>query len=110
MRCTSVGLLRDVRQAWQQEGRPPADPRFETFGNEWEPSCPAVLDALQEAGAEIMYDCLRGERGLCRVRVLESDGRIDHRDVFLSSRERTQGRQMCACVSPIARRRVTIDC
>ncbi len=30
--CGPMELLRDVRQAWQQEGRPPADLRFETFG------------------------------------------------------------------------------
>ncbi|MFF0156007.1 2Fe-2S iron-sulfur cluster-binding protein [Streptomyces sp. NPDC005263] len=70
----------------------------------------SMLDALQEAGVEIMYDCLRGECGLCRVRILQADGSVDHRDVFLSSRQRAEGRQMCACVSRIAGPGVTIDC
>ena len=127
--CGPMGLLRDVRQAWQQDGRTPADLRFETFGTSGNhPARPyqvtvphrgvtvevpvgtSMLDALQAAGVEIMYDCLRGECGLCRVRVLESDGPVDHRDVFLSSRQRAEGRQMCACVSRIAGPRVTIDC
>jgi vanillate O-demethylase ferredoxin subunit len=124
-----MGLLRDVRQAWQQEERPPADLRFETFGTSGNhPSRPyrvtvprhgvtvevpvgtSMLDALQDAGVEIMYDCLRGECGLCRVRILEADGFVDHRDVFLSSRQRAEGRHMCACVSRIAGPGVTIDC
>ncbi|XVQ09369.1 2Fe-2S iron-sulfur cluster-binding protein [Spirillospora sp. CA-255316] len=57
-----------------------------------------------------MYDCLRGDCGLCRVQIVEADGPIDHRDVFLSSRQRAEGRQMCACVSRIAGSDVTIDC
>ncbi|CAM5581494.1 2Fe-2S iron-sulfur cluster-binding protein [Streptomyces aurantiogriseus] len=70
----------------------------------------SMLDALQAAGVEIMYDCLRGECGLCRVRILQADGPVDHRDVFLSPRQRAEGRQMCACVSRIAGPGVTIDC
>jgi vanillate O-demethylase ferredoxin subunit len=127
--CGPMGLLRDVRQAWQQDGRPPADLRFETFGTSGNhaarayqvtvprhgvtvqvPVGTSMLDALQEAGVEIMYDCLRGECGLCRVQILETDGPVDHRDVFLSSRQRAEGHQMCACVSRIAGPGVTIDC
>ncbi|MFI1030486.1 PDR/VanB family oxidoreductase [Streptomyces sp. NPDC020951] len=127
--CGPMGLLSDVRKAWQQDERPPADLRFETFGTSGShPARPyqvtvprhgvtvevpvgtSMLDALHAAGVEIMYDCLRGECGLCRVRILEADGRVDHRDVFLSSRQRTEGRQMCACVSRIAGSGVTIDC
>ncbi|MFJ2240337.1 2Fe-2S iron-sulfur cluster-binding protein [Streptomyces sp. NPDC087859] len=70
----------------------------------------SMLDALQEAGVEIMYDCLRGECGLCRVRILEVDGSVDQGDVFLSSRQRTEGRQMRACLARIAGPGVTLDC
>ncbi|WP_181803656.1 PDR/VanB family oxidoreductase [Streptomyces shenzhenensis] len=127
--CGPMGLLRDVRQAWQQDGRSPADLRFETFATSGShPARPyrvavprhgvtvevpvgtSMVDALQDAGVEIMYGCLRGECGLCRVRILESDGPVDHRDVFLSSQQRAEGRQMCACVSRIAGPGVTIDC
>lgn len=127
--CGPMGLLRDVLRAWRQEGRSPGDLRFETFGTSGDhPARPyrvtvprhgvtvevpvgtSMLDALQAAGVEIMFDCLRGECGLCRVRILESDGPVDHRDVFLSSRQRAEGRQLCACVSRIAGPGVTIDC
>lgn len=127
--CGPMGLLADVRRVWQQDGRPPADLRFETFGTSGNhPARPyqvtvprhgvtvqvpvgtSMLDALQAAGVEIMYDCLRGECGLCRVRILRTDGSIDHRDVFLSARQRAEGRQMCACVSRVAGSGVTIDC
>src|SRR5918912_1233356 len=33
-----------------------------------------VLDALKDNGVDMMWDCLRGERGLCAVRVLEAAG------------------------------------
>lgn len=127
--CGPMGLLADVRRAWQQDGQPPADLRFETFGTSGNhPARPyqvrvprhgvtvqvpvgtSMLDALQWAGVELMYDCLRGECGLCRVRILETDGPIDHRDVFLSARQRAEGGQMCACVSRVAGPGVTIDC
>ncbi|WP_406109132.1 iron-sulfur cluster-binding domain-containing protein [Streptomyces sp. NBC_01003] len=127
--CGPMGLLKDVRQAWQQDGRSPTNLRFETFGTSGSlPAQPyrvevprhgvtvevpvgtSMLDALQASGVDLMYDCLRGECGLCRVRVLEADGTIDHRDVFLSSRQRDEGRQMCGCVSRVAGAKVTIDC
>ncbi|MEV7389181.1 PDR/VanB family oxidoreductase [Streptomyces sp. NPDC091215] len=127
--CGPMGLLRDVRQAWQQDGRSPGDLRFETFGTSGShparpyrvtvprhgvtvavPAGTSMLDALQKAGIEILYDCLRGECGLCRVRVLEAHGTVDHRDVFLSARQRAEGDQMCACVSRIAGPGVVIDC
>lgn len=34
----------------------------------------------------MMYDCRRG--GLCRVSILDVAGKVDHRDVFLSERQR----------------------
>ncbi|MFJ3802593.1 PDR/VanB family oxidoreductase [Streptomyces sp. NPDC090088] len=127
--CGPMGLLSDVRRAWQQDGRPPGDLRFETFGTSGShparpyrvtvprhgvtvevPAGTSMLDALQEAGVEVLYDCLRGECGLCRVRVLEAQGTIDHRDVFLSARQRAEGDQMCACVSRIVGPEAVIDC
>ena len=43
-----------------------------------------MLEALEACGADMMYDCRRGECGLCQVQVLDVQGVIDHRDVFLS--------------------------
>lgn len=37
----------------------------------------SVLDALEDAGVDVMYDCLRGEYGLCRLKIVSVDGLID---------------------------------
>ncbi|MET7663700.1 2Fe-2S iron-sulfur cluster binding domain-containing protein [Streptomyces sp. NPDC005463] len=124
-----MGLLQAIRRAWQEDARSPSELRFETFGTSGShPARPyqvrvprhgvtvdvpvgtSLLDALQAAGVDVMYDCLRGECGLCRVRILEVDGDVDHRDVFLSARQRREGRELCACVSRVAGRAATIDC
>ena len=47
-----------------------------------------MLEALEDAGAEIMFDCRKGECGLCEVRITELSGTIDQRDVFYSKRQR----------------------
>src|SRR3712207_9518039 len=43
----------------------------------------SMLEALEACGADMMFDCRRGECGLCEVKVLDVEGVIDHRDVFL---------------------------
>ena len=63
-----------------------------------------MLDALEAAGVEIIADCRRGECGVCAVDVVDVDGRIDHRDVFLSDHQRREGRKICPCVSRAVRR------
>jgi vanillate O-demethylase ferredoxin subunit len=56
-----------------------------------------------------MYDCKRGECGLCALNVLESSGSIDHRDVFFSERERAENHKICACVSRAVGGVLTVD-
>jgi vanillate O-demethylase ferredoxin subunit len=109
-----------VRRAWIDRGLPIANLRMETFGNSgWfdpEPftvRIPAIgletvvrpdqsmLEALDAAGADMMYDCRKGECGLCEVRVVALDGEIDHRDVFYSERQRNAREKMCCCVSRV---------
>jgi len=68
-----------------------------------------LLDALAAAGVELPADCLRGECGLCTVRVVACDGALDHRDVFLSAAEKTRGDRLCACVGRVHGGSVTID-
>ncbi|MFC9503760.1 PDR/VanB family oxidoreductase [Streptomyces sp. NPDC057002] len=127
--CGPMGLLTAVRSAWERAARPPAGLRFETFGTSGSlpatpfrvevparglrfdvPAGTSLLDALEGAGVEMMYDCRRGECGLCRVAVLDAAGQVDHRDVFLSERQRAGGRTMCACVSRVSGASLTIDC
>lgn len=126
--CGPQRLLDAARRSWQAAGRTLADLRFETFGSSGRfPAEPFVaelvdrgvevrvgatetlLEALETAGIPSMYDCRRGECGLCAVKVLDVDGQIDHRDVFLSDAERADGTTMCTCVSRVAGERVAID-
>jgi vanillate O-demethylase ferredoxin subunit len=118
--CGPIRLMDAVRRAWVSRGLPIADLRMETFGNsgwfdaqEFTVSVPALgiettvrpnqsmLEALQATGADMMYDCRKGECGLCEVRVLDLQGDIDHRDVFYSERQRNARAKMCCCVSRI---------
>ena len=126
--CGPRRLIEACRTAWAAEGRHPARLRLETFANSGEhapepftihvvdhgvdvevPERRTMLSALREAGVHVMYDCLRGECGLCAAEVLELEGEIDHRDVFLSDEERAEGTRICTCVSRVVGGDITID-
>ncbi len=62
----------------------------------------SVLDALEEAGIEVISDCRKGECGLCTLKVLDVEGELDHRDVFLSQAQQQRNDVFCACVSRVA--------
>jgi ferredoxin-NADP reductase len=125
--CGPVPMLEAARAAWSAAGRPAADLRYETFGGSGRfaaqsfrvrvprhgvdlivaPAC-SVLDALEEAGVDVLSDCRRGECGLCVLDVLEVEGQLDHRDVFFSAAEKEQGKRFCTCVSRVAGAGATI--
>jgi len=67
----------------------------------------SVLDALLREGVQPLYDCRRGECGLCATTVVSGD--IDHRDYVLSETERAQGRQMCICISRVRSGELVLD-
>lgn len=67
----------------------------------------SVLDALIRQDIQPLYDCKRGECGLCAVSVVSGD--IDHRDYVLSEADRTSGRQMCICVSRVRSGELVLD-
>ncbi|WP_420124491.1 PDR/VanB family oxidoreductase [Nakamurella sp.] len=119
--CGPIRLMDAIRREWRVAELPTHHLRYETFGNSgwFEPEefvvrIPrlgleatvgpdrTILEALTDAGAELMFDCRKGECGLCVVSVLDVDGVIDHRDVFLSDRQRGLGTQLCSCVSRTA--------
>ena len=118
--CGPTPMLDAVRSAWARAGRRPADLRFETFGSSGRfapepfrvrvpklgletvvPHDGSMLEALEAAGADLMFDCRRGECGLCQVKVLDVDGVIDHRDVFLSADQHRAGDRLQTCVSRV---------
>jgi ferredoxin len=69
----------------------------------------SMLDAMRAAGVDVMWDCLRGECGLCTLDVLKAEGTLDHRDVFLSDAQHEAGRKICTCVSRAVGGAVTVD-
>jgi vanillate O-demethylase ferredoxin subunit len=118
--CGPIRLMDAVRRAWVERELPLPNLRFETFGNSgWHEAQEFVvripergleitvgadqtmLEALEAAGADMMFDCRKGECGLCEVRVLGLQGGIDHRDVFYSERQKDARSKLCCCVSRV---------
>lgn len=118
--CGPIRLMDAVRRTWDGAGRAPANLRFETFGNSgWfepepfrvripaigaecvVPSNQTLLEALEAAGVDAMFDCRKGECGICEARVIGLSGDIDHRDVFYSERQRDAKSKLCPCVSRV---------
>lgn len=116
--CGPLRLMEAVRASWAAEGRDPRDLRFETFGASGRhpsqaftvrvpttgleievPADRSILDTLEAAGLDMMYDCRKGECGLCQVKVLAKRGDLDHRDVFFSLEQHQEGRFLCSCVT-----------
>ena len=71
------------------------------------PADQTILDCLIEHGCDPMFDCKRGECGVCAVPVLE--GEIDHRDYVLTAREKAEGNVMQICISRAKGARLVLD-
>lgn len=65
-----------------------------------------LLDCLIDAGCDPMFDCRRGECGVCAVPVLE--GEVDHRDYVLTAGEKRSNTVIQVCVSR-GRGRLVLD-
>ncbi len=66
-----------------------------------------IIEALEAAGLDPLYDCARGDCGICQTAVIS--GTPDHRDVVLSQTERDSGTVMQICVSRAASDRLVLD-
>jgi len=67
----------------------------------------SILQVLIEEGIDPMYDCQRGECGICQVTVIE--GVPDHRDHILSDEEQAENKVMQICVSRAKTPRLVLD-
>lgn len=116
--CGPSGMIDAVKDAWAAAGRPPDHLVFELFtptpasveGDTAfdvkiastgdivtvEPG-QSIIEALEAAGHDVIYDCQRGDCGICQTAVLE--GVPDHRDVVLSDEEKASNTVMQICVS-----------
>ncbi len=118
--CGPIRLMEQIRRLWERDRRDMTALRFETFGNSgwfdaesFQVDIPrlgvttqvrpgeSMLEALERDGVDMMSDCRRGECGLCEVEILRLDGRVDHRDVFYSERQKAPNSKMCCCVSRV---------
>ncbi|EHK88791.1 vanillate demethylase subunit B [Saccharomonospora azurea SZMC 14600] len=116
--CGPIGLMNAIKSSWTEHALPEPNLRFETFGSsgrfgaeEFRVRLPqhdrevvvapdtSILDALDAAGVDTLSDCRKGECGLCLAKVIEVDGTIDHRDVFLSEAQKERTTHLCLCVS-----------
>lgn len=125
--CGPQGLMDAVKTGWHERALPVQNLRYETFANSGNFPTRAfqvtvaetgrtvevgedasLLDALVASGHEVLFDCRRGECGLCKLQVMESSTNIDHRDVFLSASEKARNDSLCACVSRLSGGHMTV--
>ena len=59
----------------------------------------SLLEAAEEQGYKLPYLCRGGACGECELEVVEIEGTIDHRDDWLSEKERTANSHIMPCVS-----------
>jgi cytochrome P450/ferredoxin-NADP reductase len=67
----------------------------------------SILNAVEEAGVEVLSSCAEGTCGTCETTVLE--GLPDHRDSILDEEEREAGDCMMICVSRSCTKRLVLD-
>ena len=66
-----------------------------------------IISVLNAAGIDLIYDCQRGDCGICQVDVI--DGIPDHRDVVLTDAEKAKNDVMQICVSRAKTPRLVLD-
>ena len=69
----------------------------------------SILDALLAEGVPVLWDCRRGECGLCPLPVVSTNGAIEHHDRYLSDEEKASGESLCICVSRTCGSELVLD-
>ena len=125
--CGPKGMIEAARAAANGAGLPDAQIHFELFTTpqaeegdtafEVEvastgevftiPPGRTIIEVLEEGGVDLIYDCQRGDCGICQTEVL--DGIPDHRDVVLSDAEKAEGKLMQICVSRAKSAKLVLD-
>lgn len=126
--CGPAGMIEAMKLAWAASGRPPEALHYELFTATPPPAAgdaafevevkssgqvvtvapgQSIIEALEEAGIDVVYDCQRGDCGICQTGVI--DGVPDHRDVVLSDEEKASNKVMQICVSRAKSPRLVLD-
>ncbi|WP_419914042.1 PDR/VanB family oxidoreductase [Hoeflea sp.] len=125
--CGPRGMIEAVRERAHEAGMDKDHVHFELFtkhdeqvaGGAFEveisstgdvftiPPDRSIIEVLEEAGIDLIYDCQRGDCGICQTGVL--DGVPDHRDVILTDEERAANDVMQICVSRAKSDRLVLD-
>ncbi|WAB99264.1 PDR/VanB family oxidoreductase [Pseudomonas putida] len=71
------------------------------------PADKSILQVLQDNNIDIPYSCEQGVCGTCLVRVLE--GVPDHRDLYLSTSEKSANDQILTCCSRAGSNHLVLD-
>lgn len=125
--CGPKGMIEAVKSAMEAAGVEPDRIHFELFASAAEqagdrafevevhstgevfvvPPGKTIIEVLEAGGVELVYDCQRGDCGICQTDVIA--GEPDHRDVVLSDSEKDAGKVMQICVSRAKSARLLLD-
>jgi len=125
--CGPRGMIEAVRERAHARGFDKAHVHFELFSKHDEqveggafeveiastgqvftvPPDRSIIEVLEDAGIDLIYDCQRGDCGICQTAVLE--GVPDHRDVILTDEERAANDVMQICVSRAKSDKLVLD-
>jgi len=95
-------------QATPQTGDQPFEVEIASTGQVFTvPADKTIIEALEAEGVDLIYDCQRGDCGICQTGLLE--GEADHRDVVLTDAEREANTLIHICVSRARSARLKLD-
>lgn len=124
--CGPKGMLAWVRKTAELAGWPAAAVHFEEFlapgtGSVFTAQLAksgksvtvgthqSLLEAIEAAGVDAPYLCRGGACGQCETSVLACDGKILHRDHWLSPEEQALGQKIMPCVSRFEGKTLILD-
>jgi len=125
--CGPAGMIEAVKKAAVDRGVPAGRIHYELFKAETGAAADSafevelrstgqviavaanqtIIDALEQAGVDVLCDCRRGDCGICQCGVIS--GTPDHRDVILSDEEKASNKVMQICVSRAKSERLVLD-
>lgn len=69
----------------------------------------SLLEAIEAAGVDAPYMCRGGACGQCETAVIACDGKVLHRDHWLSPQEQAEGAKIMPCVSRFEGKTLVLD-